>query len=316
MTRQIAIIGSGAIGAAFAIVFARSGSPVALWDPQSERLPRARDDIRERLAMLDTFGLLDESPESLMSRIRTDEDLESAIEGAALIQECAPENAVLKATLYDTLAELTDDHVILASSSSALTPRQYADDCVARNRILGAHPANPPYLLPLIELVPGSHTDRHVVELASEIYRLAGLSPVLVPVEIEGFIMNRLQGAVLREAYCLVRDGVATVEDIDTVMRTSLGPRWSFMGPFETVDLNTEGGVTEHARRMGPAYMRMGESRGMREEWTSDLVAEVDKQRRDVLPLSRWLERVHWRDAQLMRLNRLMRQRLGTETYE
>jgi 3-hydroxyacyl-CoA dehydrogenase len=125
--------------------------------------------------------------------------------------------------------------------------------------------------------------------------------------------MNRLQGAVLREAYCLVRDRVASVEDIDTVMRTSLGPRWSFMGPFETVDLNTLGGISEHARRMGPAYSRMGESRGMREEWTPELVAEVDRQRRQILPLSQWMERVHWRDAQLMRLNRLMRERLGLE---
>jgi 3-hydroxyacyl-CoA dehydrogenase len=313
VTGRRAIVGSGSIGVAFAIVFARSGAQVTLWDPRSEQLSRAIEDIRARLAMLDSFDLLDESPKSVIARIRTHDDLASATADAELIQECAPEDAATKAALYDTLATLTRDHVILASSSSALTPSQYADGCVARDRILGAHPANPPYLLPLIELIPGPHTDREIIDRASDIYRHAGLSPVLVPVEIEGFIMNRLQGAVLREAYCLVRDRVASVEDIDTVMRTSLGPRWSFMGPFETVDLNTLGGISEHARRMGPAYSRMGESRGMREEWTHELVAEVDRQRRQILPLSQWMERVHWRDAQLMRLNRLMRERLGLE---
>lgn len=313
MTLRISILGSGAIGVAFAIVFARSGSQVALWDPQSDRLPRAVEDIKERLEMLDSFSLLHEAPDSVMARIHVCDELASAIEGAALIQECAPENARLKIDLFNTLALLTEEEVILASSSSALTPHQYAHDCSARHRILGAHPANPPYLLPLIELIPGSHTAGHVVERAAEIYRQAGLSPVVVPLEIEGFIMNRLQGAVLREAYCLVRDGAASVADIDTVMRTSLGPRWSFMGPFETVDLNTEGGITEHARRMGPAYLRMGESRGMREEWTPELVAEVNRQRREALPLEQWLERVHWRDAQLMRQ---MRQRLRAEADE
>lgn len=316
MTCRRAIVGSGAIGVAFAIVFARSGARVTLWDPEKDRLPQALDDIHERLAMLDSFDLLDESPETVFSRIRTHDDLESATADATLIQECAPEDPATKAALYDTLALLTEDHVILASSSSALTPSQYSNNCVARHRILGAHPANPPYLLPLIELIPGPHTAPAIIERASDIYRRANLSPVLVPVEIEGFIMNRLQGAVLREAYCLVRDGVASVEDIDTVMRTSLGPRWSFMGPFETVDLNTRGGISEHARRMGPAYLRMGESRGMREEWTPELVAEVDRQRREMLPLSQWLKRVHWRDAQLMRLNSLMREQLGVEADE
>lgn len=316
MTRPIAVVGAGAIGVAFAIVFARAGSQVALWDPQRDQLPRAMDDVRERLEMLDSFHLLEESAETVLSRISTHAELSEAVIEAELVQECAPEDVAAKLELFDRLAGLTEDHVILASSSSALTPGRYAHECVARARILGAHPANPPYLLPLIELIPGTHTDSHIVERASEIYRRAGLSPVLVPVEIEGFIMNRLQGAVLREAYCLVRDGVASVEDIDTVMRTSLGPRWSFMGPFETVDLNTQGGITEHARRMGPAYLRMGESRGMREEWTPDLVAEVNRQRRKILPLSQWLQRVHWRDEQLMRLNALKRERLGPKADE
>ena len=120
--------------------------------------------------------------------------------------------------------------------------------------------------------------------------------------EVEGFIFNRLQGAVLREAYALVRDGVASVADIDTVMRDGLGRRWSFMGPFETVDLNTRGGIASHAEKMGPAYERMGTERGQHDPWTPDLVAEVVRQRRELLPLASWEERVAWRDRQLVKI--------------
>jgi 3-hydroxyacyl-CoA dehydrogenase len=130
---------------------------------------------------------------------------------------------------------------------------------------------------------------------------------VLVKKEIEGFVFNRLQGAVLREAYCLVRDGVASVADIDRVMRDGLGLRWSVIGPFETVDLNTAGGIAAHAQKLGPAYARMGAERGQDDPWTDDLVAEVTAQRRAALPLDDRDDRIAWRDRQLMRLLRLRR---------
>jgi 3-hydroxyacyl-CoA dehydrogenase len=126
------------------------------------------------------------------------------------------------------------------------------------------------------------------------------MSPVRVRREVEGFVYNRLQGAVLREAYCLVRDGVVAVDDLDRVMRDGLGRRWAVVGPFETVDLNTRGGIVEHARRMGPAYERMGAERGQHDPWGNALVAEVDRQRRAVLPLSEWEDRVAWRDRALI----------------
>jgi 3-hydroxyacyl-CoA dehydrogenase len=172
-----------------------------------------------------------------------------------------------------------------------------------------AHPGNPPHLIPVIELVPSAATRPDILDAARGIYSDAGLSPVVVRREVEGFVFNRLQGAVLREAYDLVRDGVASVEDVDTVMRDGLGRRWAFMGPFETVDLNTRGGIASHAAKMGPAYERMGAERGQLDPWTEDLVAEVTRQRRAVLPLSDWEDRVAWRDRQLLG-------RLATHTPE
>jgi 3-hydroxyacyl-CoA dehydrogenase len=135
----------------------------------------------------------------------------------------------------------------------------------------------------------------------------SGMSPVVVRREVEGFVFNRLQGALLREAYCLVRDGVASVEDVDRVVRDGLGRRWSVIGPFETVDLNTRGGIAAHAQRLGPAYARMGAERGQVDPWTEELVAQVVRERRARLPLAEWDDRVAWRDRALAALEQARR---------
>jgi 3-hydroxyacyl-CoA dehydrogenase len=197
--------------------------------------------------------------------------------------------------------------VPLASSSSAIVPSCLAEglDSDVAARILVGHPGNPPYLLPVVEVVPSPLTADAIVRQAVEVYRTTGLRPVLVRREVDGFLFNRLQGALLREAYCLVRDGIATVDDIDEVVRNGLGRRWSFIGPFETADLNTRGGIESHAAKMGPAYERMGAERGQHDPWTPELVADVTAQRRALLDLDDWDERVRWRDRQLIRLRNM-----------
>ena len=162
--------------------------------------------------------------------------------------------------------------------------------------------------------MPAPFTVPETVDRAEGLYREAGLVPVRVAREVEGFVFNRLQGALLREAYCLVRDGIATVADIDTVMTEGLGPRWSIIGPFETVDLNTRGGIASHAEKMGPAYERMGAERGQHDPWTPDLVARVVAERRAAVPLAQWDARVDWRDRMLMALVR-HRQQSGHEPW-
>lgn len=227
-------------------------------------------------------------------------DVAEGVSGAELVQECAPERLELKREIFAQLADLTDDGCVLASSSSAITASESSAASPARDRCLVAHPGNPPHLIPIIELAPSPHTRDDIVQKARALYATVGLTPVLLRREVEGFLFNRLQGAVLREAYALVRDGVATVDDIDAVMRDGLGRRWSFMGPFETVDLNTRGGIASHAEKMGPAYHRMGLERGQDDPWTPDLVANVARQRRAALPLEQWEARVAWRDRRLI----------------
>jgi len=299
----VAIAGAGSIGVAFAVLFAGAGFEVRVWDAFPEAFDRARGELAARLGMLAEFGLLAEPVKTVSARVSFRADLAAAVEGVQLVQECAPERVELKRDLFESVLTVAPVDAVLASSSSAIVPSAIAEGRphLAR-RLIVAHPGNPPYLLPVIELVPSPDTDPALLERAREAYRSAGLKPVVVRREIEGFLFNRLQGAVLREAYALVRDGIATVDDIDEVVRSGLGRRWSFIGPFETVDLNTRGGVESHAEKMGPAYERMGAERGQHDPWTPDLVATVTAQRRAALPLDQWDERVRWRDEQLMRL--------------
>ncbi|MBO1901499.1 3-hydroxyacyl-CoA dehydrogenase [Leucobacter weissii] len=302
--RKIAVLGAGSIGTAFAVLFAAAGATVRIWDPLTEARERALSDVRTRLGLLHANGLLDEPPERALERISFSEEAVEAVAGASLVQECAPERAEVKRELFARVAAGVDDDTVLASSSSAIVPSSIAAGSDRAAQIVVGHPGNPPYLLPVIEVVPSPASRADIVAAAMAVYRDAGLSPVLVRQEAEGFIFNRLQGAVLREAYCLVRDGVASVEDVDTVMRRGLGRRWAFIGPFETADLNTRGGIASHAAKMGPAYERMGAERGQHDPWSPELVAEVAARRRESLPLDEWERRVAWRDEQLLRFRK------------
>jgi L-gulonate 3-dehydrogenase len=300
----VGIVGAGSIGVSFALVFARAGWQVHMQDPDAARRAAVPDEITARADALRTFDLVSEATDTLLARVNISERLEDAVNAVELVIECAPERIDVKRELFAKLDVLAPREAILVSASSAIPVSSYASELEGRARCLVAHPGNPPYLIPVIELVPAAFTTQHAVQRAKEVFASAHMQPVTVQKEIEGFIFNRLQGAVLREAYCLVRDGVASVEDIDLVMREGVGLRWSVIGPFETVDLNTRGGIASHAEKMGPAYARMGAARGQYDPWTPDLVEKVDSARRELLPLEQWDSRVNWRDQQLMRILR------------
>jgi L-gulonate 3-dehydrogenase len=276
---RVAVVGGGSIGVGWAVVFARAGYEVAVHEPDAGRREAVPREVEARGG----------------AAVAVHADLERALAGAGHVQECAPEDLHLKRELFETLDALTDG-IPLASPSSAITASQFAP---GSPRALVAHPGNPPHLIPVVELVPSPATEPAIVDRVEQTMRDAGMSPVRVRKEIEGFVFNRLQGALLREAYCLVRDGVADVDDVDRVVREGLGRRWAVIGPFETADLNTRGGIAEHAKRLGPAHARMGAERGQDDPWTPELVARVTEERRRLLPLEQWEERVAWRDRRL-----------------
>lgn len=300
----VSILGGGSIGVAFAIVFSRAGHPVRLFEPDVARRRAIPGELKTKLDLLAEAGLLagsaDVEPTTIAAGVDITGNIAEAVTGSVLVQECIPERMDLKRCMFERIGPLINADTVIASSSSAITASQSASGLDCTDRVLVAHPGNPPYLIPVIELVPAPSTRPDIVNRAWELYARAGMSPVTINREVEGFVFNRIQGAVLREAYALVRDGVATVENIDTVMRDGLGRRWAFMGPFETADLNTRGGIASHAEKMRAAYERMGAERGQYDPWTPELVAEVVRQRRAVLSLKDWEQRVAWRDERLL----------------
>lgn len=306
--QRIAIVGGGSIGVGWAVVFGRAGVETALYEPDTERRVDVPADLERRLRRLALGGVLDEDPAVVAGRIRIVDSIEEAVAAATHVQECAPESLELKRDLFRRLDALVAPDVPLASSSSALVASAFASELPGRQRCLVAHPGNPPYLLPVVELVPAPFTAAETVERARTLFAAVGMSPVLVRRELEGFVFNRLQGALLREAYCLVRDGIASVDDVDRVVRDGLGRRWAAIGPFETAELNTRGGIAAHAEKLGPAYARMGAERGQHDPWTPELVARVAGELHERLPPELWEERVSWRDEALIALERARRE--------
>ena len=308
---RAAIVGAGSIGTAFAVVFARAGLDVALYDPDPDRRQVAARELDSRLADLDEFGLIEEAPAAIAARVGIYESLPDALNGAQWVQECAPEILDIKRAVNSELVSLTGEGTIVGSSSSTMPVSQILTDPKARKRCVVAQPGNPPMLLTVIEIEPAPETDKATVEGAAAFFEQVGMSPVVLGHEIEGFAFNRLQGAMMREAYCLVRDGVVAPDDVDKLVREGMGLRWSFIGPFETIDLNIRGGIGVHAERLGEAYARMGAERGQNDQWTPDLVAKVVAARRERMPLEQWEERRHWRDRMLMAMVRAKRDALA-----
>lgn len=313
MTEKIAVIGAGLIGRAWAIVFARAGHPVALYDVEPAALQTAFETIGANLADLAGCGLIAD-PGAVLARIDGVADLGEALAGAIHVQENGPEDLAVKRALFRELDSRAEAGAVLASSSSALRASLFTEDLAGRERCLVAHPVNPPYLVPLVELSPAPWTARATVERTRKLMSAAGQVPVELAREAPGFLLNRLQGALLREAFRLVEEGYATAADIDKTVKDGLGLRWSFMGPFETIDLNAPGGIADYIRRYGPAYEEMARSAGPQKPWTPELARRFETERRAALPAESLEERQAWRDRRLMALlvhKRKAKERIG-----
>ncbi len=239
---RTAIIGAGLVGRAWAISFARAGHTVRLWDADPDALPAALAFIDGVLPDLAVNGLLGGAePADVRARIAPTHDLEEALAEAGHVQENTPERFEVKARVFLDLDRLAPPAAVIASSTSALLPSAFQAEVAGRARCLVCHPINPPYLIQAVEVVPSPWTSPDVVARAAAFMRGCGQTPLVMKREIDGFIMNRIQGALMEECFRLVADGVASAEDVDIGIRDGLALRWSFMGPFETIDLNAPG---------------------------------------------------------------------------
>lgn len=301
---SVALIGTGIIGQSWSICFARAGHQVRMFDHLEGAAKAALPSIRQMLASLEHRDLLQgQTLDTILQRISVADDLAAALDGAGYVQESTPEKIDIKRGIFAELDALASPDAVIASSTSALLPSQFTESLSGGNRCLVAHPLNPPHLIPAVEIVPGADTASSCVATTAKLLASIGQKPVIANKEVAGFIMNRLQGALLDEAFALVRDGVASIEDIDTAMRDGLARRWSFMGPFETIDLNAPGGVSAFLQRYSDAYDEIGKGRPERPEWNGRLAEDVIAACRSIRPLETLDDRQAWRNEQLAALS-------------
>jgi L-gulonate 3-dehydrogenase len=300
---KIAVVGAGLVGRAWAISYARAGHDVALWDESAEAPGAALAAIDRLLPDLHANDLLNGAEaKTIRARIAIAQSLASALDGAFYVQENTPEDLPIKRAVFAKLDATAAPETILASSTSAILPSAFSEGLAGRARMLVVHPINPPYLIPAVEIVPAPWTDAGVVERTAQMLSAAGHAPMTMKREIDGFIMNRMQGALLEEAFRLVQGGYASIEDIDVGLREGLALRWSFMGPFETIDLNAPQGVRDYAERYQKIYDGLFPSTQWRADWSGPVMDVIEADRRKRLPASKLAERQAWRDRRLMAL--------------
>lgn len=253
MSSSVAVIGAGTIGRSFAFLFARSGHAVRVFDP--------REDLAEVVAELQAEVSADAAAQGMVAHEigSTDiaETVEAAVAEAVFVQESGPEDPHAKPELFARIAAAAPAEAVLATSSSTIPASLIAEHlpAVAAARVLVGHPFNPPHLMPLVEVVPSPATSSETVDRALEFYRSCGREPVVLAREVRGFVGNRLQNALMKEAISLVQNGVVTAADLDAVMRNSLGLRWSAVGQFAGMHLGGgEAGIRGFMDHIGPSF--------------------------------------------------------------
>ncbi len=299
--RSTAVVGAGLVGLGWAIVFARAGLPVTIFDADESVRSGAKARLRASLVDMESAGLIGD-PEGILARCTVLHNLTDAVSNADYVQESVFERVDVKIAISQAIGLLLKSGAVVGSSSSGIPASAFTETAPNRQRFLIAHPVNPPQLIPLVELVPAPWTDSNIVPELRRFMEKIGQVAIVVNREIEGFILNRLQGALLNEAWALYDEGYASAQDIDLTVAHGLGLRWSFMGPFETIDLNAPGGIADYARRFGPLYHGIAKSRMQPKPWSDDVIKHVESERRSQLSVDQLKARSAWRDRQLMAL--------------
>ncbi|CAN5202819.1 3-hydroxyacyl-CoA dehydrogenase NAD-binding domain-containing protein [soil metagenome] len=259
----VAVVGAGTIGLSWAALFAANGHQVRVTDPRPDLQEVVRAGVTE---------LADVLPGDLLASITTGPDLEAAVTGADVVQENGPERIELKQELFARIEAAAPPHALLLSSTSGLMPSDMGASMREPGRVVVGHPFNPPHVVPLVEVVPGAQTPPETVAAAADFYRSLGKVPVVLHKEIGGFVANRLQSAVFREAVHLVLSGVVTPEELDQVVTESVGVRWATAGPFESYHLGGgPAGIRHLLEHLGPGMVRRWKDLGQ-PELTEDVV--------------------------------------------
>lgn len=247
---HVAVIGTGVIGASWATCFLAHGLDVVATDPSPGAERRLREQVQRHWAAAAALGL---APDASIDRLRFCATPQEAVQGACFVQENGPERVAFKREIVALLDAVAPAEVILASSSSGILPGEFQSVCRHPQRVLIGHPFNPPHLIPLVEVVGGEHTAAASIATALRFYAAVGRKPIHIRKGMKGFVTNRLQAALWREAYGLVQAGVVSAKDIDTAIANGPGLRWALLGPFATQHLSGgEGGLAHVLQHLGP----------------------------------------------------------------
>jgi len=275
---SVAVVGTGVIGRSWIQVFARAGCQTRIYDADASQCEKAMVWMREDLEQDDMRGLLsgDEAAKRL-ALVTVCRSLAEALDGAGYVQESGPEQIKLKKAIYADLDRAAGDAAILGSSTSALDMSEISEGLKGARRCIVAHPVNPPHVVPAVEILPGKETDPAVVARTCEFLRSVGQTPVLMNFYVPGFLLNRMQAALVREAINLVESGVADVDAVDAVIRDGLGLRWALMGPFGVANTNADGGVREYFTRYRQAYIDIMDVLGATPAFTPEQIERWGK---------------------------------------
>ena len=254
---NIACYAAGVIGSGFAVNFAMKGLTCAVYVTDEDRLVRGRDAIEKVISSLVSLGVLDNAADEVRKRIVLTTDPAEAFSKVHLVQECGPEKLDVKQKILGTIERYAPAETVIASSTSSLSISDIAAEAKHPERCIGAHPFNPPHLIPLVEITKHPKTDEACITKAIQLYRLAGKEPVVLNKELPGFIANRFQHAVLREVIALVTEGVCSVQDADKALTFGPGLRWAAIGQGMIGELASPDGARAFNTRFKPASERI-----------------------------------------------------------
>jgi L-gulonate 3-dehydrogenase len=309
LIQQTAIVGSGIIGRSWAIVFARAGIQVRLYDNLPDNRAKALERIGEALAQSAPLVGDAAAQKAVLGRIAVADRLADAVADADFIHECIDEKLESKRTIFRELDQCAKPSAILATTTSSFPVSTFASELPGRGRCIVVHPATPPHLLPVTEICPAPFTDQAVTDATFSFMEQCGQAPVLIRFEQSSFVLNRLQAALVVEMLRCLNSGIISPGDIDKIISQGFGLRWAFLGPFEGVDLNAAGGIREYLERFGFIFDDMARQNGLEGSVvTPEAIAMLEKYARDQLPLEALRERTAWRDRAIASLRELKKE--------
>ena len=304
---QIAVVGCGVIGRGWIKVFARAGCFTRVYDQSTSQRELASDWLKKSLEMDITDGFIDtKQAKAMVQKVSFHSSLEDTIRKADYVQESAPENLEIKREIFSRMDRIADKETILASSTSTMDIEAIAGQLKGNYRCFTAHPFNPPFVLPAVEMMPTKKADPSLFQKAIEFLTSVKQKPVRMNYFIPGYLANRIQAAVVREAIHLVEKGIANVEAVDTVISEALGLRWAIFGNFGTNNTNADGGVREYYTRYGNDYIAMMNDLDPNPpSFNSDMIERIGRQtdvKEGNAPIS---EICRWRDRMVLKIQAL-----------